>query len=169
MRDGVTSIRDSHYKHFDDGRTWQRHGGYTNRPSAATQKYGKSLYGIDSENELSPLTEGELVLLNGATLSNVTYYHLVQNNKTKKKTRRRTNVTRVHNAISGSYEAVFTFNLPNGGTIMGEIDGLYSLHQIIKEFNLNENIEANPIIRAQGKLGKDKVIELAYVRPAYIK
>lgn len=161
--DGATSLRDSRYEHFDDGRTWQRHGGYTNRPSNATQKYGKPLTPVDSEQNVEPLSEGEIVLINGAILTSAVFYHTTTNNNRKRTVR--IPVGEYDISWSGTDRGNFTFELPQDGRIRGyKREGLLDIAKLIRD-----TPDGKPVVRAEGKLDKDNVIDLKYIHPAYMR
>ena len=166
--DGVTSLRDSGYEHFNDGRTWKRHGGYTDRPSIATQKYGKPLIPIDSKEDLEQLAEGEIVFINGAVLANAEFYCVTTNKKTKRETRTRIPVETYYGSFSGKDYGKFTFELPQGVRIEGHSENNGSLLLDISKL-IRDTPGGKPIVRAEGKLGKNNVIQLGYVRPAYTR
>ncbi len=165
IRDGVTSLRDSGYEHFDDGRTWKRHGGYTDRPSAATQKYGKPLTPVDSKEDLEQLAQGEIVLINGAVLARAEFYRTTTNKKTGKKRTRHIPVETYLGSFSGTDHGEFTFELPQGVRIEGRSEsGLYDIAILIRT-----TPDRKPTVRVEGKLGKNNVIQVDYVLPAYTR
>ena len=161
--DGVTSLMDSGYEHFNDGKTWKRHGGYTDRPSGATQKYGKPLTPVDSKEDLEHLAEGEIVLINGAVLARAEFYRTTKNEKTGKKTTRSIPAEEYLPSWSGTNHGKFTFELPQGVRIEGFSEGgLYDIARLIRA-----TPDGKPIVRVEGKLGKNKAIQLGYMLPAY--
>lgn len=164
LHDGFTSLRNSSYEHFDDGRTWQRHGGYTNRPSRATQNYGKPLTPVDSEENVEPLSEGEMVLINGAVLVKAVFYRTTTKNNRKRTVR--IPMGEYDISWSGTDHGNFTFELPQGGRIEGlkKEGDLLDIAKLIRD-----NSDHQPIVRAEGKLGKNNVLQLNYVRPAYTR
>lgn len=164
LRDGFTSLMDSSYEHFDDGRTWQRHGGYTNRPSNATQKYGKPLTPVDSEENVEPLSEGETVLINGAILTSAEFYRTTTKNNKKRTVR--IPVEEYDISWSGTDHGKFAFELPQGGRIEGlkKEGDLLDIAKLIRDTS-----DGKPVVRAEGKLGKNNVLQLNYVRPAYTR
>lgn len=169
LGDGVTSLRDSKYEHSVDGKTYKRHGGYENKPSEATKKYGKQLTPVDSQKDLDSLAEGDIAFINGAVLVQADFYYIdrvkVSNNRYRDVREHMTAAEFKYGGslTSGHNEGNFIFELPGGERIKGfrKYSELHTIARLI-----NDAPDGKPIVCAEG-INDNNVLQLAYIRPAY--
>jgi len=167
--DGFTSLQDSHYEHSYDGRTWKRHGGYTNNASDATRKYGKPLTPVDSQKDLDSLAEGDVAFINGAVLVKADFYNqflVTRPDNTKIWERRHMTAEEFEFSWSGhNHEVQLIFELPDGVRIRGYKKSSSDLNKYAKL--IKDAHDGKPIVRAEGMYDRNNVIQLSYIRPAY--